>query len=902
LIDKFFNMVFSFLLQIAFLLLLSHELQATSLDYSNCILSSDFGNNDNVPLVLMPSGNICNSRCKIECNAFSEKSGSVEYNEDIISSCMVQCRSGTIFSSKYRVHSATLGTNGLDFTWKGPTSTGTSCSTSNSAIDSASYNNYDSSIILTSGDSFQINFLNGVGVANEIYLCGNETVKLDPPYTGYTPTDWNNNTSLWNIMDTSIGSWSARNYNFTDTGLDLKDGDRITITYLGQYRNKCVSNQRCLNLDPATNDYNLYIKNPEYPNWPNVYASSSSRIILPGGTLQFATADANGNIDTSAYSNNLNVNFMGLHAGSGYLPNSIVMPNTVRSTDTYYDNGYMHVYKKDAMITFSGTLEGFSPTFSRLGLAHYGDNSFVNNLGGYRVVINRKGCIYKGDRIQYGIGAQNPNSSSSNPTYLTPASWNNISLDDIKSNISFTPGTPGKLFFRINLLANDPATRPVCDSNNTICADSINRTLTLTKAAHTGGQYYILVRKANPAGSQLSMASDIVGKIRNYLFGNNAGTPGIVQNLFNTFIYDSNLISAIRALLVLYIAFTGLSFMIGIAEINQKEAVTRLFKVAIISILITSGESWEFFNTYLFGLFTDGALEMVALVGAPADSSPSDIANLVANPVRIFQYFDIPLNMLFAKQTMWKILAIALSSFSGFLLAIVILLACIIYAMALAKATLIYLISLIGIAILLIMAPIFICFLLFQYTRKMFDAWLKQLASFAFQPIIVFAGINILNNLLIAGLQTTLGFTICFGCLFYVYIPTVTSFCLISNIVSLWSIHSPPDGLMPPMRFVASGFYLLIIAQATFAFCGRGPKLANLLITQSYMAPDLGDVAKRANIVTIAQDGILTMFGRDEAAKAAHKDTVKAYNKTKKSVKELPQRMRNLANNVKKIF
>jgi type IV secretion system protein VirB6 len=56
------------------------------------------------------------------------------------------------------------------------------------------------------------------------------------------------------------------------------------------------------------------------------------------------------------------------------------------------------------------------------------------------------------------------------------------------------------------------------------------------------------------------------------------------------------------------------------------------------------------------------------------------------------------------------------------------------------EAAVIYLSALIAIGLLITMAPIFICFMLFGFTKSLCDNWLKQLILYTLQPIILFTG------------------------------------------------------------------------------------------------------------------------------------------------------------------
>jgi type IV secretion system protein VirB6 len=59
------------------------------------------------------------------------------------------------------------------------------------------------------------------------------------------------------------------------------------------------------------------------------------------------------------------------------------------------------------------------------------------------------------------------------------------------------------------------------------------------------------------------------------------------------------------------------------------------------------------------------------------------------------------------------------------------------------------------------MAPIFICFMLFDFTKSLFENWLKQLISYAFQPIILFTGLAFIAMIVRTEIYSSLGFRVC---------------------------------------------------------------------------------------------------------------------------------------------
>jgi len=70
--------------------------------------------------------------------------------------------------------------------------------------------------------------------------------------------------------------------------------------------------------------------------------------------------------------------------------------------------------------------------------------------------------------------------------------------------------------------------------------------------------------------------------------------------------------------------------------------------------------------------------------------------------------------------------------------------------------------------IIISLAPIFLCFLLFENTKNLFENWLKQLMSYALQPLIVVTGVSLGSIMIRHQIYKTLGFRVCQQDMFFV--------------------------------------------------------------------------------------------------------------------------------------
>lgn len=258
------------------------------------------------------------------------------------------------------------------------------------------------------------------------------------------------------------------------------------------------------------------------------------------------------------------------------------------------------------------------------------------------------------------------------------------------------------------------------------------------------GQYRIVV-KSGVESTQPDPIKFLTDLVRNNLFGVN-NDYGLIRNIYTNITNNSGYRIAVSAMLSLYIIFTAFSFLIGNLNITHTELIIRVIKVGIISALLSSEYSWSFFNDYLFAYFIKGVDQIIAMVQAAGSSGPGS-SSIIA--------------LMIAPQTMAKLIALLFVDPFGWAYIILFLIALAFFFKLIFEGTIIYLTALIAIGMIIVMAPIFLCFLLFQITRSLFENWLRQLIAYALQPIILFTGIVFMSMIIRSEIYSTLGFRVC---------------------------------------------------------------------------------------------------------------------------------------------
>ncbi|HJK87122.1 MAG TPA: type IV secretion system protein [Candidatus Megaira endosymbiont of Nemacystus decipiens] len=202
-------------------------------------------------------------------------------------------------------------------------------------------------------------------------------------------------------------------------------------------------------------------------------------------------------------------------------------------------------------------------------------------------------------------------------------------------------------------------------------------------------------------------------------------------NEFTKLIYTSlaqndDLVNALRLMLIIYISVYALMFLAGAVEIKVSDIVGRVIKIGVVIILF-SETSWDFFNTYVFRVFSEGL-----------DFLMSSVAGVTSNVGNPFGFID-PIFDKYTNPTIFGLLFIQLLQIhTGLVLfAIIAIYALFIYLKAILQVIIAYCVAFVGLSVMISLAPIFISFILFERTRSIFDNWLSVMFNYVIEPTIL---------------------------------------------------------------------------------------------------------------------------------------------------------------------
>ena len=249
--------------------------------------------------------------------------------------------------------------------------------------------------------------------------------------------------------------------------------------------------------------------------------------------------------------------------------------------------------------------------------------------------------------------------------------------------------------------------------------------------------------------------STIVSQIKTELVGQD-GSFSSSQSIFEGFVNSVAYQTAISAAFALFVIIYGMSVTFGMVQVSLGDAAIRVAKIGGIAAI---GMNWGIFYQTVGGFFIEGTDELIKYfmgnfsclysVGDTCSAvSDSNLGSYADPGSQIFNQYDTLIANIFSFQTFAFVSAMFHAGAYAPVYAIFLIMALYWVLQAVLEVVRIYVFSLFAKALLFALAPVFLAFLLFQQTKPMFEAWLKQLVSFSLQPILITAYIGLFGNLL----------------------------------------------------------------------------------------------------------------------------------------------------------
>jgi type IV secretory pathway VirB6-like protein len=225
---------------------------------------------------------------------------------------------------------------------------------------------------------------------------------------------------------------------------------------------------------------------------------------------------------------------------------------------------------------------------------------------------------------------------------------------------------------------------------------------------------------------------------------------------FTNLVDNDKFKSMVRATLTLYFCLLGIMFSIGMVQFTHKELIKRVFRVLIISVLLTGSASWNFFNGYFLNMFTGGFLDLTSIVTS-VFTQVNDKGDVRGSLV----FFDQILDIFFCPETTSKIWSLLLYHYVGIYMIPLIYYAIYVFVKVIIETVMYYVMTYMTICFLISMAPMFFVFMLFDKTKYIFDAWINQLSSYVIQGVFYIAALGMMTVIILTEFYKVLGFRVC---------------------------------------------------------------------------------------------------------------------------------------------
>nr|WP_250310634.1 type IV secretion system protein [Rickettsia endosymbiont of Oedothorax gibbosus] len=477
-------------------------------------------------------------------------------------------------------------------------------------------------------------------------------------------------------------------------------------------------------------------------------------------------------------------------------------------------------------------------------------SDYSQNTGGYVLNIKQTKCrrsngnsfddvIENRGRVQYLIMpyGENPNKTS------TIYSTTNIQVKDADGNAKITANDTGYLWMRIYNAKED-------------YKESYGRYKVEFRTSQKVGSFTFNV--LNPLFELLK------GKIKDAavtIFKNMTCYGGGTTTCSNFFNY-------IKAVLILYVMLYGAMFLLGMVKINQQDLIIRIAKIAIVSGLMNES-TFRFFNEYIFDFITNFSDGIISNMSGYSMFSSTD---KISNP---FMFLDALMSkILFSKTFAGQVLSLLSMGLSGLIYFVILFISIIIVIITVLRAVAVYIMAFMATALLIGIAPLFLTFMLFDFTRYLFDNWVRFTFRYMIEPVILMAGIIILTQLFTIYLDFTTGYSVCWKCALPIKIPfpaipglpaifsNLEIFCI--NWFAPWGMD-PRSGMMGlnMQHYIA----LIIISYGMYGYVEfSGQMVAKLTSTAGPSATSMGQ-----NMSSAMEQGALKKVGLDKQGRDAIK-------------------------------
>lgn len=216
--------------------------------------------------------------------------------------------------------------------------------------------------------------------------------------------------------------------------------------------------------------------------------------------------------------------------------------------------------------------------------------------------------------------------------------------------------------------------------------------------------------------------------------------------IYHNIVKQSGFRTVVRVILVLFVILTVMFFMLGLIEINRTELIVRLFKIGIISTVI-SHPTLNVIPNLLQGII-DSTIDISTIIMKASMFDPVNNIPLLPFPElnTVFSACDDVIEMVTSAAFNAKIWGMLFTNKCYIIIGMYI---CVVLMfMGMWRSLVQYLMSFFLLALLIIMLPIFIISILFKQTIHLFDNWVEQFIGSCVMLIVVTATVLLISSVL----------------------------------------------------------------------------------------------------------------------------------------------------------
>ncbi|GMO57458.1 MAG: hypothetical protein Ta2D_03240 [Rickettsiales bacterium] len=224
----------------------------------------------------------------------------------------------------------------------------------------------------------------------------------------------------------------------------------------------------------------------------------------------------------------------------------------------------------------------------------------------------------------------------------------------------------------------------------------------------------------------------------------------------------------------LSLSIYGLWSLMGFAKITHTELIKRMCKISFIYLFV-SETGWYYYDRFIIAFFKDGVDYMTFAMTGVFSQNGTIMGALQKNDFSdasiLFTGTDRNLALMFSTEVSYKIFGLLFVSFFGWAYVIILYGAIITYLFAMADVFVSYVTAHLIVSILLGFGPIFIAFLAFEKTKKMFDKWINAIVGFSLEQILMLTTMHLFNLVIYGALKFTLSYRVCWRPIWVLNLP-----------------------------------------------------------------------------------------------------------------------------------